>query len=104
MYAIVETGGKQYRAEQGDILEVEKLDGAVGTTITLDKVLLISGEAGTKIGTPTLSKAKVTGEVIAQDRHAKIIVFKKKRRKNYRRTNGHRQSFTKLKITGIVEG
>ena len=104
MYAIVETGGKQYRAEQGDVLEVEKLEGAVGATITLDKVLLISGEAGTKIGTPTISKAKVTGEVIAQDRHAKIIVFKKKRRKNYRRTNGHRQSFTKLKITGIVEG
>ena len=104
MYAIVETGGKQYRAEQGDVLEVEKLEGAVGATITLDKVLLISGEAGTKIGTPTISKAKVTGEVIAQDRHAKIIVFKKKRRKNYRRTNGHRQSFTKLKTTGIVEG
>ena len=104
MYAIVETAGKQYRAEQGDVLEVEKLEGAVGATITLDKVLMISGEAGTKIGTPTVSKAKVTGEILAQDRHAKIIVFKKKRRKNYRRTNGHRQSFTKLKITGISEG
>ena len=104
MYAIVETGGKQYRAEQGDVLEVEKLDGAVGATITLDKVLMISGEAGTKIGTPTVSKATVTGEILAQDRHPKIIVFKKKRRKNYRRTNGHRQSFTKLKITGISEG
>jgi len=104
MYAIVETGGKQYRAEQGDVLEVEKLDGAVGATVTLDKVLLISGDQGVQIGTPTLAKAKVTGEVIAQDRHPKIIVFKKKRRKNYRRTNGHRQSFTKLKITGIVEG
>ena len=104
MYAIVETGGKQYRAEQGDVLEVEKLEGAVGTTITLDKVLLISGEAGTKVGTPTVSKAKVTGEILAQDRHPKIIVFKKRRRKNYRRTNGHRQSFTKLKITGIIGG
>ena len=104
MYAIVETGGKQYRAEQGDVLEVEKLEGAVGATITLDKVLMISGEAGTKIGTPTVSKATVTGEILAQDRHAKIIVFKKRRRKNYRRTNGHRQSFTKLKITGISEG
>jgi len=103
MYAIVETGGKQYRAEQGDVLEVEKLEGAVGATVTLDKVLLISGDKGVQIGTPTLAKAKVTGEVIAQDRHPKIIVFKKKRRKNYRRTNGHRQSFTKLKITGIVE-
>ena len=104
MYAIVETGGKQYRAAQGDVLEVEKLEGAVGTTVTLDKVLLISGEAGTKIGTPTVAKATVTGEIVAQDRHSKIIVFKKRRRKNYRRTNGHRQSFTKLKITGIVEG
>ena len=104
MYAIVETGGKQYRAEQGDVLEVEKLEGAVGATITLDKVLMISGEAGTRIGTPTVSKATVTGEILAQDRHPKIIVFKKRRRKNYRRTNGHRQSFTKLKITGISEG
>lgn len=104
MYAIVETGGKQYRAAQGDILEVEKLDGAVGATVTLDKVLLISGDQGVQIGTPTLAKATVTGEVIAQDRHPKIIVFKKRRRKNYRRTNGHRQSFTKLKITGISEG
>ena len=104
MYAIVETGGKQYRAEQGGVLEVEKLEGAVGAVITLDKVLLISGEAGTKVGTPTVSKATVTGEILAQDRHPKIIVFKKRRRKNYRRTNGHRQSFTKLKITGISEG
>jgi large subunit ribosomal protein L21 len=104
MYVIVETGGKQYRAEQGDVLEVEKLEGAVGATITLDKVLLVSGEAGTTIGTPTVAGAHVTGEIMAQDRHAKIIVFKKKRRKNYRRTNGHRQSFTKLKITGIAEG
>lgn len=104
MYAIVETGGKQYRAEQGGTLEVEKLDGAVGTTITLDKVLLIASEAGTTVGTPTVLKATVTGTILAQDRHAKIIVFKKKRRKNYRRTNGHRQSFTRLKITGIVEG
>ena len=104
MYAIVETGGKQYRAAQGDVLEVEKLDGAVGATVTLDKVLLLSGEAGTTIGTPTVAKAKVTGEILAPSRHPKIIVFKKRRRKNYRRTNGHRQSFTKLKITGISEG
>ncbi len=104
MYAIVETGGKQYRAAPGDVLDVEKLEGAVGATVTLDKVLLISGEAGTKIGTSTLAKAKVTGEILAQGRHPKIIVFKKMRRKNYRRTNGHRQSFTKLKITGIIEG
>lgn len=104
MYAIVETGGKQYKAATGDVLDVEKLDGAVGATVTLEKVLLISSEQGVKIGTPTLAKARVIGEVVAQDRRSKIIVFKKRRRKNYRRTNGHRQSFTKLKITGIVEG
>ncbi len=104
MYAIVETGGKQYRAMQGAVLEVEKLAGAVGTTVTLDKVLLISGEGATKIGTPAIPKAKVTGEIVAQGRTPKVIVFKKKRRKAYRRTRGHRQSFTSVKITGISEG
>ena len=102
MYAIVETGGKQYRAAQGDILEVEKLEGEVGSTITLNKVLMISGEGvEPKIGSPAIANATVSGEVLEQGRHKTVIVFKKKRRKNYRRTKGHRQSFTKLKITGI---
>ena len=104
MFAIVETGGKQYRATQGIVLQVERLDGAVGSTVTLDKVLLISGEGTTKIGTPVIPKAKVTGEIVAQGRTPKVIVFKKKRRKAYRRTRGHRQSFTSVKITGISEG
>ncbi len=104
MYAIVETGGKQYRATQGAVLQVEKRDGAVGATVTLDKVLLISGEGTTKIGTPVIPKAKVTGEIVAQGRTPKVIVFKKKRRKAYRRTRGHRQSFTSVKVTGISEG
>jgi large subunit ribosomal protein L21 len=104
MYVIVETGGKQYRATQGTVLQVEKLDGAVGSTVTLDKVLLISGEGTTKIGTPVIPKAKVTGEIVVQGRTPKVIVFKKKRRKAYRRTRGHRQSFTSVKITGISEG
>ena len=104
MYAIVETGGKQYRVTPGDVLEVELLEGDVGTAITLDKVLLVSGDAETKVGRPLVANAKVTGEVVAHGRSHKVIVFKKKRRKAYRRTNGHRQSFTKLKITGIVEG
>ena len=104
MYAIVETGGKQYRATQGAVLQVEKRDGAVGAIVTLDKVLLISGEGTTKIGTPVIPKAKVTGEIVAQGRTAKVIVFKKKRRKAYRRTRGHRQSFTSVKVTGISEG
>ena len=104
MYAIVETGGKQYRVTPGDVLEVERLEGDVGTAITLDKVLLVSGDAETKVGRPLVANAKVTGVVVAHGRSRKVIVFKKKRRKAYRRTNGHRQSFTKLKITGIVEG
>jgi large subunit ribosomal protein L21 len=104
MYAIVETGGKQYRVEPGQVLEVERLDGDVGSTITLEKVLFVAGEGETKIGNPTVANAKVTGEVVGQGRSRKIIVFKKKRRKAYRRTNGHRQSFTALKITGILEG
>jgi len=83
MYAIVETGGKQYRAAQGDILEVEKLDGEVGSTITLNKVLMISGEGvEPKIGSPAIANATVTGEVLEQGRHKTVIVFKK----NYRRT------------------
>ncbi len=104
MYAIVETGGKQYRVTPGDILEVERLDGDVGAAVTLEKVLLVSGEAETKIGHPTVANVKVAGEVVAHGRSRKVIVFKKKRRKAYRRTNGHRQSFTRLKITGISEG
>ncbi len=104
MYAIVETGGKQYRVEPGQVLEVERLDGDVGSTITLDKVLFVSGEGEAKIGNPTVANAKVTGEVVGQGRSRKVMVFKKKRRKAYRRIHGHRQSFTKLKITGISEG
>src|SRR5438128_254447 len=86
------------------VLQVEKLAGAVGSPVTLDKVLLISGEGNTTIGTPVIPKAKVTGEIVAQGRTPKVIVFKKKRRKAYRRTRGHRQSFTNVKITGISEG
>jgi len=104
MYAIVETGGKQYRVAPGDVVEVERLDGDVGATLTLDKVLLVSGETETTIGNPMVANATVTGQVMAHGRSRKVIVFKKKRRKAYRRTKGHRQSFTKLKITAISEG
>src|SRR5437879_1799180 len=104
MYAIVETGGKQYRATQGIVLQVEKMAGAVGATVTLDKVLLISGEGTTTIGTPVIPKAKVTGEIVAQGRTPKIIVFKKKRSKAYSRTRGHRQSLTSVKFTDMYTG
>jgi large subunit ribosomal protein L21 len=100
-YAIVETGGKQYRVQQGEVLQVEKLAGEVGATVELKQVRLIQGDGGLVIGRPWVEKAHVTGEIISQGRTRSIMVFKKKRRKNYRRTKGHRQSFTQVRITGI---
>ncbi len=103
MYAVIKTGGKQYRVQQGDQLRVEKLPGSVGDTVTFGDVLLVAGEgAALKIGTPNLAGAKVEAKIVAQDRAKKIIVFKFKRRKNYRRKAGHRQPFTALQITGIT--
>jgi large subunit ribosomal protein L21 len=102
MYAIVETGGKQYRAAQGEILQIARLKGDVGATVTLNRVLMVSGDSGTKFGLPAVAKASVTGEIVEQGRSRTVTVFKKKRRKNYRRTKGHRQSFTKVRITGIL--
>ena len=101
MYAVIKTGGKQYRVAQGDKLHVEKLPGNVGDTIALNEVLLVGGDS-IKIGTPLVSGAKVEAKITAQDRDKKIIVFKFRRRKNYRRKTGHRQPFTALEITNIV--
>jgi large subunit ribosomal protein L21 len=100
MFAVIQTGGKQYRVAEGDKLRVEKLTGDVGAKVTFDKVLLIGGEA-VKVGTPLVSGAKVSAEIVAQGRDKKLIVFKFRRRKNYRRKAGHRQPFTELKITGV---
>lgn len=100
MFAVIQTGGKQYRVAQGDRLRVEKLAGDVGAAVTFDKVLLIGGES-IKVGTPLVSGAKVSAEIVAQGRDKKVIVFKFRRRKNYRRKQGHRQPFTELKITGV---
>lgn len=104
MFAVIQTGGKQYRVAKGDSLRVEKLPGDVGGAVTFDKVLLVSSEKGesTKVGTPLVAGAKVSATIVAQDRDKKIIVFKFRRRKNYRRKNGHRQPFTELKITEIT--
>ena len=101
MYAIVISGGKQHRVQNGDLIKVEKLDGDVGSKITLDEVLLVGGEGETKIGQPRVDGAKVEAEILRHGRDRKVRVFKKKRRKNYRRMYGHRQPFTHLKITGI---
>lgn len=100
MYAVIKTGGKQYRVSTGDILRVEKLPGDKGSTHTFDQIFMLGGET-VRIGQPTVAGATVTAEIIAQDRAKKIIVFKLKRRKNYRRKKGHRQPFTELRITGI---
>ena len=100
MYAVIKTGGKQYRVSEGDRLRVEKLAGEVGGTVELDEVLMLGGESP-KVGTPTVDGAKVVAEIVAQDRAKKVIVFKIKRRKNYRRKKGHRQPYTELRIKAL---
>jgi large subunit ribosomal protein L21 len=101
VYAIVRTGGKQYRVEKGDVVRIEKLEGAVGTTVTLDDVLFVGGEGEPRVGSPRVEGVSVVGTVVEQDRDAKIRVFKYKKRKHYRRTRGHRQSFTALRVDAV---
>lgn len=101
MFAVVKTGGKQYKVSSGDVIKVEKLEGEAGGKIKLDEVLFVGGEKTAKVGTPTVKGASVEAEIIAQDRGPKIIVFKKKRRQNYRRKKGHRQDLTVLRIKDI---
>jgi len=100
-YAVIRTGGKQYRVSEGETLRIEKLPGDVGSSITFGEVLLLGGDS-LQLGKPLVSGASVTGTIVAQDRAKKIIVFKMRRRKNYRRKNGHRQWYTEVKITGIT--
>jgi len=101
MFAVLKTGGKQYRVAKGDVIRVEKLDAKDGDKVTLDEILMV-GEAGKpSLGTPLVKGASVTAEVVAQTRAPKIIVFKKKRRQNYRRKKGHRQNVTILRVTDI---
>lgn len=102
MYAVIETGGKQYRVKQGDVLFVEKLEASEGDTINIDKVLLLSNEGELSTGKPYLEGAKVEATVLEQGKAKKIIVYKYKAKKNYRKKQGHRQPYTKLKIENIV--
>jgi large subunit ribosomal protein L21 len=102
MFAVVQTGGKQYRVTTGDVIRVEKLDGTAGDVIVLDKVLFASGDGKTEMSADELGKARVAAEVIATTKADKVIVFKKKRRHNYRRKNGHRQWQTILRISDIA--
>ena len=101
MYAIVETGGKQYKTQPGEVLRVEKLVGSVGDTVTFDKVLMVGTDEDVRIGMPMVEGALVKGRIVTQDRGRKIIVFKYKRRKRYRLKKGHRQFFTAVKIDAI---
>lgn len=101
MYAVIKTGGKQYRVTEGDTLKVEKLDVATGNTVEIDQVLMLGEGGNVKIGTPLVEGARVSAEVLSQGRGKKISIVKFKRRKHYRRQAGHRQHFTELKITGI---
>ena len=104
-YAVIKTGGKQYRVAAGDKLRIEKLAGAVGDTVTFGEVLLVGAEGSPiQIGRPLLAGAAVEAKITAQDREKKIIIFKFRRRKNYRRKTGHRQPFTAVEITGIRPG
>jgi large subunit ribosomal protein L21 len=98
MFAVIKTGGKQYKVAPNDVIRVEKLPGQAGDTVTLDQVLMV----GDKIGSPVVAGASVTATVIAQARADKVIIFKKKRRQNYRRKKGHRQEQTVLRITDIT--
>ena len=100
MYAIIATGGKQYRVSEGDVLYIEKIDAEVDSTVSFD-VLLVGNEGDVKVGTPVVEGVKVEGKVVGQIRGEKIIVFKYKSKKNYRRKQGHRQPYTKVEITKI---
>ncbi len=101
MFAVIKTGGKQYKVAENDIIKVEKLDADAGKKVKIKDVLMVGNGADVTTGDPLVKGAEVTAEVVEQKRAAKIIVFKKKRRKNYRRKAGHRQHETVLKITGI---
>ncbi len=101
MFAVIKTGGKQYKVAENDVIAVEKLDTEEGKKVKIKDVLMVGNEGDVTVGDPLVKGAEVTAEVVEQKRDRKIIVFKKKRRKNYRRKKGHRQHQTMLKITGI---
>ncbi len=102
MYAVVKTGGKQYRVSAGAKIKVEQLSADVGAEVTLDQVLMIAAEGNVKLGSPLLSGAAVQAKVLAHGRGDKVNIFKMRRRKHYRKSQGHRQNFTELEIVGIA--
>ena len=102
MYAVIKTGGKQYRVAPQDIIEIEKLPGDLGAHVEFAEVLMVGGEGTPRVGAPTVSGAKVTAEVVRQGRGEKVIIFKKRRRHTFRRKKGHRQELTTVRITAIT--
>jgi large subunit ribosomal protein L21 len=104
MYAVIKTGGKQYRVAKDEIVEIEKLEAEVGDTVAFPEVLMLGGDGAIEVGKPLVAGATVAGEVVEQGRGDKVIIFKKRRRHNYRRKKGHRQFFTAVKITDILTG
>jgi large subunit ribosomal protein L21 len=104
MYAVVKTGGKEYRISQGDIIRVEKLKGTVGDQVEVKDVLMVSQEGQVQVGTPYLSHAVITGEIVQEIKGRKVMTYKMKKRKNYRRFKGHRQTYTYLKVKDINLG
>ena len=103
MYAIISAGGKQYKVAEGQTLRLEKVPGDVGTTVSFDRVLMVSDGDATKVGQPTLPGVNVTGRIVQQGKAKKVLVFKYKRRKGYRKKHGHRQLYTALKIDAIKD-
>lgn len=104
MYAVIKTGGKQYRVQPDDVLDIERLPGEAGDMLEFSQVLMVVNEAGIEVGTPVIADAIVAAELVEQTRGDKIKVFKKKRRKHYRRTMGHRQDLSQIRITEILTG
>jgi large subunit ribosomal protein L21 len=100
MYAVIRTGGKQYRVAEGDVLRIEKIAGAVGADVTFSDVLLVGGSESPKVGRPTVSGAKVQGKILAQDKHRKVLHFRKEK-EGWTRRRGHRQPYTEVRVTSI---
>ena len=100
MYAVIRTGGKQYRVAEGDVLRIEKITGDVGADVTFSEVLLVGGGDAPKVGRPNVSGAKVSGKILAQDKHRKVLHFRKEK-EGWTRRRGHRQPYTEVKVTSI---
>lgn len=104
MNAVVKTGGKEYRISQGDLIRVEKMEGKVGDQVTMKDILMVSHEGQVQVGNPLLANAVITGEIVQQVKGKKVLIYKMKRRKNYRRTKGHRQTYTYIRVNDISLG